>query len=122
MKWEGIDWPFEVYFWGRKVMVEFGFEEGEVKGFTTSGEGTVCDISLSACGIQFLRLRLKKKRARRRKMRTSPPITPPMIASVGVLWLPVGVEELGEELDEVPDGTPVEVVKDVEDVSSSWIK
>jgi hypothetical protein len=47
---------------------------------------------------------LKKKRARRREMRTSPPITPPMIASVG--W---EVEELGEELDELPDGTLVEI-------------
>ena len=66
-------------------MVEFGFEGGEVKGFTTSGEGTVDDISLSACDLRLLRLRLKKKRARRSEMKTSPPITPPMIASVGVL-------------------------------------
>ena len=66
-------------------MVEFGFEEGEVKGFTKSGEGTVDDISFSACNLRLLRLRLKKKRARRSEMRTNPPITPPMIASVGVL-------------------------------------
>ena len=87
-----------------KVMVEFGFEEGEVKGFTTLGEGVVDDISLSAFGLRLLRLRLKKKRARRSEMRTSPPITPPVIASEGLV-----VEELDEELDELTDGTLVEV-------------
>ena len=66
-------------------MVQFGFEEGEVKGFTTSGEGTVDNFSL-----RLLRLRLKKKRARRSEMRTTP-VTPPMIAPVGLV-----VEELGE--------------------------
>jgi hypothetical protein len=87
---EGRDWPFEV---------KFGFEEGEVKGITTLGEGTVDIISLSACDIRFLCLQLKKKRARRSETRASPPITPPMIAPV--------VEEL--ELDELLDGTLVEV-------------
>ena len=66
-------------------MEEFGFEGGEVKGFTTLGEGTMDDISLSARGLRLLSIRLKKKRARRSEMRTSPPITPPMIASVGFL-------------------------------------
>jgi hypothetical protein len=100
-------------------MVEFGFEEGEVKGFTTSGEGTVDNISPIACDLRLrlLRIRLKKKRARRSEMRTSPPITPPMIAFVGLV-----VEELGEELDELPDGTLVKVLvgvlEDVEDVPS----
>ena len=76
------DWPFEVKFWGRKAVVKFGFEGGEVKGFTTSGEKTMDDISPSAGDPRLIRLRLKK-RARRSEMRTSPPITPPMIASVG---------------------------------------
>ena len=95
-----------------------------MKGFTKSGEGTVDDITLSAFNLRLLRLRLKKKRARRSEMRTSPPITPPMIASVGVLSLLLAarVEELGEELDELPDGmlvkVPVGVFEDVEDVSS----
>ena len=62
-----------------------------MKGFTTSGEGTVYDFSPSACDLRLLRLRLKKNRAKRRQMRTSPPITPPIIGMV--------VEELGGELD-----------------------
>ena len=62
---------------GRRV--EFVFEEGAEKGTTTSGEGT---FALSACDLRLLRLRLKKKRARRIEMKTSPPLTPPMIASV----------------------------------------
>jgi hypothetical protein len=58
---------------------------------------------------------LKKNRARRSEMRTSPPITLPIIV----------VEELGEELVELPDGTLVEVtavgvlLEDVEDATGS---
>ena len=36
-------------------------------------------------------------------MRTTPPITPPMIGLLSMF------EELGDELDELPDGTLVEV-------------
>ena len=40
-------------------------------------------------------------------MRTIPPITPPIMAAVGLIV----VEELAaEELDELPDGTLVEVL------------
>lgn len=70
---------------------------GTVKGFTIS---EVYVISLSA---RFLRLRSKKNRARRSKMRMSPPTTPPMI---GVLLM---VVELDDEFEELPDGTLVEV-------------
>ena len=94
-------------------MVEFEFEEKEVKA--TSGEGPMDDIPLSACDLRLLRLRLKKKRAGRSEMTTSPPITPAMIESVGLV-----VEELDEESDELPDGTLVgmfeeRVFEDVED-------
>jgi hypothetical protein len=67
MDTEGRDRPLD-----RKV--EVGFEKGEV---------TV----LSACDLRLSRLRLKKNnnRGRRSEMRTSPPITLPMIASVGFL-------------------------------------
>jgi hypothetical protein len=77
---------------------------------------------------------LKKNRERRSEMRTNPPIPPPMIASVGFLWM--GVEELDgptfevellDELDELPDasGTLVEIevlFEDVEDGASCWTK
>ena len=81
-----------------------------MKGFTTSGEGPVDDISLSACDLRLLRLRLRKKRAGRSEMTTSPPITPAMIESVGLV-----VEELDEESDELPDGTLVGMFEDVEE-------
>ena len=61
--------------------MDVGFEDGTVKGLAT----LVYDISLSACDLRLLRLRLKKNRARRSEMRTNPPITPPMIAPVGFL-------------------------------------
>jgi hypothetical protein len=103
--------------------VDVGFEEGTaIKGFTTSGVETVTayDISLSACD-RLLRLRLKNSRARRNEMSsTIPPITPPMITSVGFLSMvvkelgePEGLDELvPDELDELSDGTLVEVVED----------
>ena len=87
------------------------FEES-VKGVTTSGEGY--GLSSSASDLRSLRLRLKKNRARRTEIRTIPPITPPMIASVGLL---------GEELDE--GAIPVLVEEelspetDVEEVTGS---
>ena len=68
------------------------------------------DFSLSACALLLLRLRLKKNRARRSEMRT-PPIKPPMIG-----FLSMVVEELGEELDELPDGKLVDVGVLFEDV------
>ena len=43
-------------------------------------------------------------------MTTSPPITPAMIESVGLV-----VEELDEESDELPDGTLVGMFEDVEE-------
>ena len=61
-------------------------------------------------------------------MKTSPPITPPVVASVlGFLWM---VEGLGEELEELPDWTLVEVGVFFEDIegparpggASRWIK
>jgi hypothetical protein len=60
---------------------------------------------------------LKKNRTRRREMRAAdPPITLPMIA-LSVVLLRLVVEEPGEELDELPDGTLVEVTVGVfEDV------
>jgi hypothetical protein len=72
-----------------------------------------------------------KNRPRRSEMRTSPPITPPMIAPVGFLSLEV--EELDDptfevELDELEDGTLVEVgelleeLEEVEDAAPSWTK
>ena len=89
--------------------MEFGLEEGPgtVKGF-------------SACDFRLLRLQMKKNRARRSEIRTSPPITPPMIAAVGLLLMVV--EGLGGEIDELPDGMLVEVrvlFEDVEDGASS---
>ena len=86
--------------------MEVGFEGETVKGFTyISGEGVVslCGFLLGACALCLLRLRLKKNRARRSKMRMSPPTTPPMI---GVLLM---VVELDDEFEELPDGTLVEV-------------
>jgi hypothetical protein len=72
---------------------------------------------------------LKKNRDRRSEMRTSPPITLPMIAFVVVPWL---VLVVGEEIAELPDGTLVEVtavgvlLEDVEDATGSgafcWTK
>ena len=58
VEWEGRDWPFEVYFWDRILVVVVGFRGGTVKGFTTSGEGTLA-VSLSACDLWLLRLQLK---------------------------------------------------------------
>ena len=71
----------------------------------------MCDFSLSACTLRLLRLRIKNK-PRRSEMRTSPPITPPMIAPVGFLSMVVeepDVPTFGVELDELDDGTLVEV-------------
>ena len=95
--------------------MEAGFEEGRLKEFAsaTYGKGAVYDISLSARNFQFLRLRLKNKRAMRRKMRMSLPITPPMIASIGCLTMVV--EELDTELERdmlVPDASGPEDVED----------
>ena len=84
-----------------------------MNGFTASEEGTAYGISHSACDLQLLRLRLKKNSARNSETRTTPPITPPMIAFVGFPG-----EELLDEL--IPDGMLVVVVvivvfEDVED-------
>jgi hypothetical protein len=67
-----------------------------------SGEGTAYVVSLSASDFRLLRLQRKNNRAMRSDMRTSPPITPPMIATVGFP---------GEELSDskAPDGTLIEV-------------
>ena len=110
--------------------MEAGFEEGTVKGFTTSEkEGTEYVFSFSSSDLRLLRLRLKRNRpSTRSEMKTSPPITPPIMAPVGFefLTMVVGseVEELGEELDElvtVYDGTLVKVeeLSDVEDDGAS---
>ena len=93
--------------------MEVGFRGGRVEGFTTSGGacGTAYDISLSAFEFRFLRLQMKKNRAMRSDIRMSPPITPPMIAPVGIP---------GEELDELPEGAVNEgVIDEVEDGASS---
>jgi hypothetical protein len=113
--------------WGRKV--EAGFEGAAIKGSTdTSWEASMWECSRNACA---LRLRLKKNRASRSEMRTNPPIPPPMISSVGFLWM--GVEELDGpttfdvELDELDDasGTLIDIevlFEDVEDGASCWTK
>ena len=59
--------------------------KGPIKGSTTSREASMYDFSLSTCTCRLLRLRMKKNRARKGEMRTSPPITPPMIAPIGFL-------------------------------------
>jgi hypothetical protein len=88
--------------------VEVGFIGGTVNGFMTLGEGSASDFQL------LLRLR-RKNRAIRKKMRTSPPITPPMIASVG--FPSEELEEVTGGLDELPEGTlELEGVEMFEDV------
>ena len=76
------------------------------------------DISLGAFDLGLLRLRRKKNVVKRSEMKTSPPITPPMIASVDE-----EDDELPEgALIEVPDEIPVEnegVIEEVEDGASS---
>ena len=81
----------------------------------SSRQGSMYDFSFSSRAFR-LRLRLKKNRPTRSEMKTIPPITPPTIAPV-LAFLSLVVEELGEELDEVPDGKPVEVF-DAEDGAS----
>jgi len=95
--------------------VEVGFVEGTAKGFTCiSGEGTLFDFSVSSRALRLLCLRMRKNRARRSEMRTTPPITPPMITSVG---FPGGAEEL--DGSELPDGILLVVMfEDVEDDAS----
>jgi hypothetical protein len=71
--------------------VEVGFEGRTVKGIApiSDEEKVATGILLRACDLRLLRLRLKKNRARRSKMSTSPPITPPMIALVVLLRIEV---------------------------------
>lgn len=60
--------------------------------------------------LRLLRLRMKKKMAMKSKMRATPPITPPMIGLLSMVFKeledPTFDVELGEELD---DRTLVEV-------------
>ena len=76
-----------------------------MKGSTATREGSMGDFSLGSSSLRLLRLRMKKNRAMRSEMKTTPPITPPMI---GLLLMVV--EELGEEL--------VVLFEDVEDDAS----